>query len=138
MFKQTLRSAGGNVTDKHIEDVSMSTLFLLDAARKTDQAFGVAPQSTAHTVRDASSDIKKMTKHLAETRVTKNIEERLTPVFTDPTESGFKTSWLKDTLSRSHVVYNSPPSVDADTTSGDILHGREAHNDEIDMNYELL
>lgn len=119
----------------------MTTLFLLDAARKTDQAFGVAPQSTAHTVRDASSDIKKMTKHLAETRVSKIIDERLTPVFTDPTESGFKTlcsTWLKDALSRSHVVYNSPPSVDADTGSGDFLHGREAHNDEIDMNYELL
>ena len=117
------------------------TLFLLDAARKTDEAFGVAPQSTAHTVRDASSDIKKMVKHLVQRRVSKSIDEHRTPVFTDPTNSGFKTlcsPWLKDVLSRSHVAYNTPPSVDADTSSSDFLRGREVHNDDIDMNYELL
>ena len=34
-MKQTLRSSGANVTATHIEDVSLSTLFLLEAAKKT-------------------------------------------------------------------------------------------------------
>ena len=37
----------------------MSALFLLDAAKKTDQAFGISPQTTSHTVRDADNDIQK-------------------------------------------------------------------------------
>ena len=60
VFKQTLKSAGGNLTERHLEEVSLSALFLLDAAKKTDTAFGVAPRTTAHTVRDPSSDVSKM------------------------------------------------------------------------------
>ena len=43
-------------------------------------------------------------------------------------------------LSRSHVVdYNSPPSEieDLELADDDYLHGREAINDDIDIDYEL-
>ena len=57
IFKQTLRSAGANVTVKHIKEVSLSVLFLMEAASKTDQAFAVPPRSTEHSVRDADKDL---------------------------------------------------------------------------------
>ena len=36
VMKQTLRSSGANVTATHIEDVSLSALFFLEAAKETD------------------------------------------------------------------------------------------------------
>ena len=105
VFKQTLRAAGGNLTDTHVKDVSMSVLFLLDAAKKTDRAFGIAPQCTSHTVRDADSDIQKMRKHIKEHDVTHTVDDRDAPTFTDPTEEGLKkmcnTKWLKETMAKS-------------------------------------
>ena len=44
-MKQTLGSSGANVTATHIEDVSLSALFLLEAAKKTDRQFGVDSQT---------------------------------------------------------------------------------------------
>lgn len=120
----------------------MSALFLLDAAKKTDAAFGVAPQTTAHTIRDPGSDVSKMVKHLVENKVSLTVEDRLSPAFTDPTDKGYKklcSSWLNETLSRSHVVdYNSPPSEIEDLViaDDDYLHGREVNNDDIDIDYE--
>ena len=55
----------------------MSALFLLDAAKKTDAAFGVAPQTTAHTIRDPGSDVSKMVKHLVENKVSQWKIDRL-------------------------------------------------------------
>ena len=55
-----LRSSGGNATEKHIEDVSLCSMFLMEAAKKADIEFGVTPRSTKHTVRDASTDIRKI------------------------------------------------------------------------------
>ena len=85
----------------------MSALFLLDAAKKTDQAFGIAPQTTSHTVRDADSDIQKMTKHIIEHNVTHIVDDREAPTFVDPTEEGLKkmcsTKWLKETMAKSHI-----------------------------------
>ena len=84
----------------------MSALFLLDAAKKTDQAFGIAPQTTSHTVRDADSDIKKMRKHIIEHGVTHYIDDREVPTFIDPTDEGLKMcnmKWLKETMVKSHV-----------------------------------
>ena len=57
VFKQTLRAAGGNLTEKHVEEVSLGVLFLMDAAKKFDKAMGASPQTTAHTTRDASEDM---------------------------------------------------------------------------------
>ena len=39
-FKQTIRSSGSNLTPRHIEDVSLAVLFLMEAARKADTFFG--------------------------------------------------------------------------------------------------
>ena len=139
MFKQTLKSAGGNLTEKHVEEVSLSALFLLEAAKKTDRAFGVAPQTTAHTIRDSTSDVSKMVKHLVENKVSLVVDNGRTPAFTDPTDDGYKklcSSWLNKTLSRNQVVdYNSAPE-DLEITD-EHLHGREANNDDIDIDYEL-
>ena len=59
VVKQTLRLAGGNLTDKHVEDVSLSALYLMDAAKKAEKIMGVSPQATSHTFSGASSDVKK-------------------------------------------------------------------------------
>ena len=104
MFKETIRSGGGKLTTKHIKDVSMCVLFLMEAAQKTDKTFGLSPQSTSHTVHSPHEDINKMTKHLSETKVTTVVEERSMPPFIDPVDDGWKklstTSWLTDTLRR--------------------------------------
>ena len=55
----SVRSAGANLTAKHLKEVSLSVLFLMEAASKADHAFGVPPRSTAHTVHDANRDIQK-------------------------------------------------------------------------------
>lgn len=128
MFKQALKSGGGHLTVKHIEEVSLGALFLLQAARETDRAFKVKPPSTSHTVRDSNSDVMKMTTHLLEKEVHLIKSERRFPVFIDPTDSGWKkistTTWLKDTLSRSHSV---------DFESAENLQQEQ----EVDLYYEL-
>lgn len=88
-----MRSSGANVTEAHIRDVSMCALFLLQAAKKCDSVFGVAPQSTAHTVRDSKADIRKIQEQLCEKGVTKENNNRNTPgpEFIDPTVSGLDT-----------------------------------------------
>ena len=69
VFKQTLRSAGSNLTDKRVRDVSLSVMFLMKAAKKADEAFKVTPQSTAHTDRDASKDIENGDLHERKTHI---------------------------------------------------------------------
>ena len=139
VFKQTLRAAGGNLTEKHVEEVSLSVLFLMDAAKKFDKAMGASPQTTTHTVRDATADIKKMVTYLRENNVSQLVENRASPSFSDPTNEGYKklcSSWLKETLSRTHVSYNSPPSDEGDYASSELC-GRERMNEEIELDYEL-
>lgn len=65
-----MRSSGANITTKHLEEISLSSLFLMEAAKKADQAFGVHPQSTAHTIRDAKADVIKMATHLLNKKAT--------------------------------------------------------------------
>ena len=57
VVKEAIRSSGTNATEKHIEDVSICALLLIEAAKKADQAFGVTPKSGARTVRSAENDI---------------------------------------------------------------------------------
>ena len=134
-----LKSAGGNLTERHIEEVSLSALFLLDAAKKTDRAFGVASQTTAHSIRDPSLDVSKMVKHLVENKVSQwKIDWlQLSPIQQmKATKSSVALGWMK----RCHVaVYNSPPSEneDLEIINDDYLHGREVNNDDIDIDYEL-
>ena len=92
VFKQTLRSAGSNLTDKHVRDVSLSVMFLMKAAKKADEAFKVTPQSTAHTDRDASKDIERMVTYMKEKHISCELQERAGAIFSDPIEHGWKKS----------------------------------------------
>ena len=131
VFKQTLQSAGSNLTDKHVRDVSLSVMFLMKAAKKADEAFKVIPQSTAHTDRDASKDIERMVTYMKEKHISCELQERAGVIFSDPIEHGWKkiytTSWIKDTLSRTSV-------------KGENLEneGQEREDGDIDLNYELI
>ena len=124
-MKQTLRSSGANVTATHIEDVSLSALFLLEAAKKTDREFGVTPQSRRHTIRDSTKDIQKVAQHLIENTVTTEMPGRVTPKFHHPTETGWKrlsnSDWLQGVLSRSLVEERE----------------NESERGEVDLDYEL-
>ena len=57
---QAFRASGANVTDKHLREVSMCALFLLEAAKKIDKAYSVSPKTTAHAIKDAAADIEKI------------------------------------------------------------------------------
>ena len=126
IFKQTVRSAGANLTVKHLEEVSMSVLFLLDAARKADHTFGVPPPSTAHTIRDADKDILKMVDHLVEKAASLETPDHSGPAFSDPTETGWKkmtNTWLKETLERTSTEEN--------------LEAEREQGRELNIDYEL-
>ena len=105
-MKQALRSSGANATDKHITDISLGSLFLMEAARKTDMVAKTSPQSSSHTVRDANKDILKLMDHLLEKAVVKEDKERASShsPFTDLSSVGLKklttTSWLQDILTK--------------------------------------
>ena len=107
------------------EDVSLCALFLMDASKKVDHEFKTR-QSTAHTVRDAESDIRKLTTSLLENKVTCKNSERNSPPFTDPTNAGHKkivtTSWVADTLL---------------STSADDLQLEQNVTDLADLTYEM-
>ena len=124
VIKQVLHSSGANVTEKHIKDVSLSGLFLMEAAKKADRAFGAPPPSTRHTVTDASSDIKKITEHLLEKNATTEVTARSSPAFKDPTEEGWKklscTEWIQKILTN--------------TLEEDL---QEEQRGETDLDYEL-
>ena len=64
-----MRSSGANATLKHLEDVSLGAFFQLDVAKRVDTMFGV-PQTSCHTTRDTTTDIKHMVKVLCEEGVT--------------------------------------------------------------------
>ena len=125
VMKQTLRSSGANVTATHIEDVSLSALFLLEAAKKTDRQFGVTPQTRRHTIRDSVKDIQKVVLHLIENTVTAEMPDREKPKFNHPTEKGWKklssSGWLEGILSSSLVQ-----ELETETERG-----------EVDLDYEL-
>ena len=135
VFKQTLRSGGGNLTTRHIEDVSMCAFFLMEASRKADEVFNVPPTATAHTVRDSNKDIEKMVSHLHDAKVNVLDIDRTTPPFTDPVETGWQklamSDWLKNTLTR-HLVDDSADLQEEDTHS-EFEHGLG----ELDFEYEL-
>ena len=125
VVKQSLRSAGGNLTEKHVEDVSLCALFLMDAAKKTDQEFRCY-QSGTHTTRDSDNDIKKMTNNLLESTATRQQEQRTSPGFVDPTDIGVHklctTEWIETTISKLETDH--------------LQEGEGIHKD-IDLNYEL-
>lgn len=125
VVKQALRGSGANVTDKHITDISMCALFLLEAAKKCDKVFGVPPSTTAHTVRDSKSDIEKIRSQLLEKEITTEKTGRTTPVFLDPTANGLATLTKGDWLQK-HLSSNIDDHLQHETDRG-----------EVDTDYEL-
>ena len=70
VLKEALRSSGANCTEKHMEELSMCSLLLLDVAKRSDHEFDTPYRSSRHTIRSADDDIKKMVKYLIEEKVT--------------------------------------------------------------------
>ena len=107
VLKEALKASGGNLTERHTEDVSMCTLLLMEAAKKTDREFGCS-RSSAHTTTDAESDVNKLMVRLKEAEVAWELSNRTSPAFEDPTEKGldkmFNSSWIQDTMSKTAVV----------------------------------
>ena len=87
------------MTEKHITDVSMCALFLMEAANKV---FSVSSQTTSHTVRDSNSEIGKMQQLLLDKEIIVEKQDRTAPPFTDSTVLGLnlltKTDWLQNQL----------------------------------------
>ena len=111
VLKQALRASGANATKKHIEEVSLCSLFLMEAAKKADQEFGITPRSMKHTTRDATADIRIIMEHLLEHKVTAPQASRTTPPFSDVTAEGFRKMsqpWLNQ------VLVQAPDAVDVE------------------------
>ena len=124
-MKQALRCSGANVTDKHVKDISMCALFLLDAAKKCDSVFRVPPNSTAHSVRDSKADVHKILQHLLEREITTEITSRAHPAFVDPTVNGV------DTLTKGEWLLKQLQSKVEDNLQS------ERDQNELDLDYEL-
>ena len=60
ILKQALKSSRSNCTPKHMEELSLCSLFLLDVARKSDLQTGTPYRSGHHTVKDDNNDIITM------------------------------------------------------------------------------
>ena len=72
-----MRAGGGNLTNAHIEDVSLGAVFLMTVGLTKSSA------TTAHSVRDANRHIDKMLQVLHEKGVTSLLDG---PIVEDLTE----------------------------------------------------
>ncbi len=118
------------MTDKHLEDVSLSGLFLMDAAKRADRFFQVPPPSTQHTVRDATKDTLVMVADLLSSGAVEENQENTrstTPPFQDPSTAGMEckisTGWIESVL---QGMTEEEANTEEDGDEG-----------EIDFNYEL-
>ena len=125
VVKQAMHCSGANATEKHIIDISMCALFMLEAAKKCDAVFEVSPMSKSHTVRDSKADIRKIQQQLIEKCITKEDTNRKSPGFVDPTESGI------DTLTKSEWLQKQLQSKFDDNLQSEQDRG------ELDLDYEL-
>ena len=121
---QTLQASGSNATEAHIAEVSLSALFLLEAAKKTDRQFGITPESRMHTIQDARNDINKIAQYLREKDVIVEIAGRTSPHFIHPVEKGWerlsKSDWLPTVL------------------AGSLVEEEEVQRGEVSLEYELF
>lgn len=132
-MKQALKSSGANCTPKHMEDISMCGLFLLDAAKRADQEFQIPYRSSHHTVRSAESDIQKMVSHLLEEKVTCERKDRVDIKFEEPIQLGMQkvvNGWLQNYLTSS----GSKSATDDSQCSN---QDGELHDGEVDLDYEI-
>ena len=124
-----MRASGANSTHKHMEDVSLCALFLMDVARRVDTMFGVS-QSVAHTTRDANKDIAKMVSYLLSEEVATEVEERQSIItFEDPSVLGCRciADGQIDTYLKGEVYDENISENTNDETAENI----------VDLNYEL-
>ena len=119
-----MRSSGANATHKHLEEISMCGLFLLDVCKKVDGMFG-AECSGAHTTRDAGGDIKNIAIYLHEEKVTKEVASRQGWSFTDPRTLGYKKVAEGKLDAYLHEEEDSSDDTEQDPRG------------EMDLNYEL-
>ena len=102
-----MQAAGANATPKHIEELSLCGMFLLEASKKADEAFNVPPPSSHHSVQDATDDILTMTRDILMRRVVEETDRRGTP-FTDPTTKGMENKvakgWIETFLRVESIV----------------------------------
>ena len=87
IIKEGVQAAGANAMSKHIEELSLCGMFLLEASKKANKAFNVPPPSSRHTGRDATDDILTMTRDILVRRAVEETNRVGTP-FSDPTTRG--------------------------------------------------
>ena len=106
IVKEGVQAAGANTTKKHIEEISLCGMFLLEAGKKADRAFNVPPASTCHSVRDAKSDINTMMRDLLEKAAVEEKDRHGSP-FPDPTTRGMEDKaakgWIESVLQRDSI-----------------------------------
>ena len=83
MIKETMRASGANATKKHLEEVSLCALMLMNTAKKVDQMYGTT-QSGSHTTRDGTGDTSKIVQYLLSEGVTNEKEGSQEALFDDP------------------------------------------------------
>lgn len=124
-MKQAIRSSGANLTVQHVEDVSLCGMFLMDAAKRADELFGVHKPATRHTVRDAQGDISKMCSYLTDNNVCKEDLSRAgSATFDDPETKGLQRvakGWVEDYLSGS-VQYEDEEPVEVTMDEDDLYY----------------
>ncbi len=117
------------MSNKHLEDVSLCGLFLMEAAKKADAFFQVPPPSTQHMVRDATTDIQAMVADLLSSSAVKTQENprSTVPPFQDPSTVGMENKasagWIESALQGGWE--------EEECTEEDAVEG------EIDFSYEL-
>ena len=86
-MKEAMWSSGLNATKKHLEEVSVCTMFLLTFAKRVDRMLGVA-----HSIRDSTGNVEKMGLYLQSKGVTKEIlqlgQRQQSFSFKDPSIAG--------------------------------------------------
>jgi chromosome condensin MukBEF complex kleisin-like MukF subunit len=108
-----------------MEELSMCTLLLLDAAKRTDHEFDTPYHSSRHTTKSADDDVNKMVKYLIEERVTQQSEDGAKITFVDPLVIGMQKlvdGWLKKFLVSSE-------ELDVNTEDEPVI--------EVELNHEL-
>ena len=107
IVKEGVQAAGANATQKHIEEISLCGMFLLEASKRADRAFNVPPPTTHHTVRDATDDVLTMVRELL---VRNAVQEthRCGHPFRDPTTRGMEDKaakgWIENALSSNSTM----------------------------------
>ncbi len=127
ILKQALKSSGSNCTPKHMEELSLCSLFLLDVAKKIDVQTGTPYRSGHHTVKDENKDVIAMATYICEA-----MPDHIP--FENPVEIGMtkiQGGWLKDFIKK----ISAGSCGDTDIESED--NTSEKNVEDNDLDYEL-